>query len=174
MIAVGEPFTLVDSIKYMNFSGCVLESTEQGDFILPIYLNNMSNQEKLALRKSTIKVKVIKDANYLVLHLIDIKGLGQFELIFNPLLYTGEKRDNFLKSNLITIIGIESTKNIVQTIRQVNMPKQMYINFLGQFQEGKEIENYSNRYNRWIDDLISRYSVEQLWDRGNYIGKLGE
>lgn len=97
-----------------------------------------------------------------------------FELNLDPTLYKDGRGQNLLKSNMLTIVGIESTTNIINTLRYCNFPTRLYTKMITVWDRAKDIENYSQKYTRWVNDLDNRYSLIQLWDVANYAGKMGE
>ena len=102
-----------------------------------------------------------------------------FECVFNPLLYKDERMSNLLESNMMYVIGVESNDNTIKTLRYGNMPMGLIRKCIGvwgkigEMGEREKVE-YGRKYNRWVDDLDSRYDVLELWEMGVYVGKMGE
>lgn len=172
-IAVGDDFDLFIDRNLTDQTGCILEYAND-QFVLIVYLNNMTKEEEYLLQKVPITVRQIKEA-YFNLFIVKFGTTNQvFEIAFNPVLYTDNRMDNLLNTNMVLMLGVESTTNKIKTIRQFNMPKKMFTSIIEQYQNGKNIIDYNNKFTRWVDDLDNRYSVLKLWDLGTYVGKMGE
>lgn len=175
ILEIGKPFELFYGRNMEGQSGCIFECHKTGGYALIVYMDNMTEAEKKLLRFGKIQVKIIKETDSFMLTLIKFANSPLvFEMEFDPTLYKDNRMDNMLKSNIIDIIGVESTDNTIQTIRQVSTPMNLYRIWLVAWQVAKETNNFSEKYKRWVDDLRKRYSVLQLWDIGSYIGKMGE
>ena len=97
-----------------------------------------------------------------------------FEIDFDPFLYEDERKDLIGQSNLVSMVGVELTNNIVRTIRLVNMPKKLYSKYITAWSLMDDREGFSDRYRQWINNLHEKYSVLELWRMGVYVGKMGE
>jgi len=174
-LEVGEEFDLFKGKFLAGQDGAIFEALHGGGFALIIYLSNMNNKEKELLRKGKIQVRVIRETDYFVLTLVRFASSPLiFEIVFDPLLYKDEREDQLGDSNIVYIVGIESNTNIIQTLRMANMPVRLYHIFQSSWEKAKDIPDFSTKYNRWIEDLEKRYSVLELWDMGEYVGKMGE
>lgn len=180
LLEVGKPFTMFKNSKMLGNDGAILELLEskgKGEWFIGIYLTNMSRKEELSLRNSKIIVKLIKETESFILPIMGYSDLT-FSLIFDPLKYIDNRKNILFDitkiNNMVTIVGIESTTNTIKTLRYANMPKKLYLALMQQYEHAKIVENFSEKYDRWIDDLYNRYTDEQLWQMGTYIGKMGE
>jgi hypothetical protein len=173
-LEVGKPFELFQGVNLVGQTGAFLEALYGGGYMISIYLNNMTAVEKKALSTGTIKTKIFKDDYHLILPMVNFNNVLYFSLIFDPLKYKDDRQNTLFNSNLVTIVGIESNNNIVQTLRMANMPRRLFLALMMQRDKAKDIENYSKRYDRWVNDLYSRYTDEQLWNMAEYVGKMGE
>lgn len=54
------------------------------------------------------------------------------------------------------------------------MPKKLFMALMVQRDYALRIDGFSLKYDRWFNDLYNRYSDDELWERGEYIGKMGE
>ena len=174
-IEVGKPFPLFQDSNTHGINGCVFEVLDDGIFILVIYLNNMQSEEKKILKKKKIHVKVIEEDEFILplMRFGDTELL--FEIDFDPFLYLSKNDERFEKigqSNMVNIISIESTNNIVQTMRWVNMPLKLYNKMIATWNTVNDL-NYSKKYKNFIN-RFKRYGLLQLWNMGEYIGKMGE
>lgn len=175
MIKVGESLELFKTTGMEGKDGAVMESLEDGQFCISVFLTNMSEKEKKLLKDANITVKLFKDTDYFLLPLTGFSDKLNFSLIFDPFKYKDKKRkENLYKSNMVTVIGVESTTNIVQAIRYCNMPRKLFLAMIVAYDTAKEIKGFSKRYDRWVDDLYSRYTDDQLWQMATYIGRMGE
>ena len=174
-LEVGTPYTLFQGRNMKNQTASILECNSNGDLFLNIYLDNITQEEIKILKTEIIETKLIQEGNYL-LALIKYKhnkGIT-FEIEFDSTIYKDD-RISKIKSNMLTIIGIESNTNIIQTLRWCNIPQKLHSTWLSNWSEVMKIYNYSKGYKKWIDDLHKRYSVLELWDwYGKYSGKIGE
>lgn len=171
-ISVGQQFDLFQN-DYANTNGSVLEVDTNGDFFLIQYLANITPLEKTLLCEAKITVRMIKEAPPLVKMLICF-GATDFisEINFNPLLYTDSRKDKLFKNNTILIIGVESTTNKIATLKCSTMPKTMFLNLRNQYQQAKKVENYNEKYLNWTNDLENKYTINELWEMGQYIGQI--
>jgi len=174
-LEVGTPYTLFTGKDMSNQTASILECNQNGDLFLNIYLNNITLEEIKILRTEIIETKLIQEGNYLLalIKYKNNKGIT-FELEFDPTIYKDD-RISKIKSNMLTIVGIESNTNIIQTLRWYNIPQKLHSTWLSNWSEVMKIDNYSKGYKKWINDLHKRYSVLELWDwYGKYSGKMGE
>jgi hypothetical protein len=176
-LQVGQQFPMFENSKrnMIGADGAVFEllPSDEG-YILCIYMSNMNKREFEALRNEKIICRYIQEGDFL----LTLIKYGSTELIFeislDPTLYKDGRGANLLKSNMLSVVGIESTTNIVNTLRYCNIPTKLYSKMITVWDKAKYIENYSRKYTNWMNDLDSRYSVIELWDIGVYIGKMGD
>jgi hypothetical protein len=176
-LQVGEPFPMFENSRQMVLGqdGCVMEILPEDEgYILSLYMRNMTKREFECLRYEKIKCSFIQEGDF-ILTLIKYGNTDLiFEISLDPTLYKDGRGTNFLKSNMITIVGIESTTNIVNTLRHCSIPVGLYKKWITVWDKAKDIENYSQKYTNWMNDLDDRYSVEELWNIGVYAGEMGE
>lgn len=174
ILKVGEKFNIFKTHDMDKKDGAILESLEDGQLFISVFLSNITKQERMTLKEVKVTVKLFQDTDYFLLTLMSYADRMQFSLIFDPLKYKGKKKTNLFKSNMLTIAGIESTTNIIQTLRYCNIPRGMYFALMNQYERAKEIESFSDKYNRWVASVYDKYTDQQLWDMAKYVGKLGE
>lgn len=174
ILEVGKKFELFKTNNMIGKEGCVLEVLQDGMFCVSVYLKDMSIREKKALKEDIIKVKLFKDDKHLILPMFKYGNILKFGLIFDPLKYIDERKENIFKSNMVIIVGIESISGMIETIRYCNMPKKLFMALMVQRDYALRIDGFSLKYDRWFNDLYNRYSDDELWERGEYIGKMGE
>jgi len=172
-LEVGKPYELFTGKNMKNKTACIFECTENGTLLLNIYINNMTNSEKQSLRFDKIEVRIIEESNYLYT-LFNIGNNFIFELDFDPTLYKDDRIMNIIKSNLVHVISIESSNNLIQILRLVNAPLKLFTKWHTIWINAKEINDYSIKYKNWVFDLQNRYSPTDLWEYGKYVGKMGE
>jgi len=134
----------------------------------------MNQSEILLLRQGKISVRIIHELDYLLTLIKFESSQLIFELPFDPTKYKDDRVDKLLNSNMLQIITIESSNNIVKGLRMVSIPFKLFNLWITVWTNAKNIFDYSNKYERWMNDLDNRYSLLNLWDRGIYIGKMGE
>jgi len=173
-LEVGKEFWLFKTNKMLGVYCCVLEVLSDGIFCVSVYLNNMSAKEKKALKNDIIRVKLFRDSDYFILPMFKYGNNLEFSLIFDPLKYIDERKDNMFKSNMVIVVGIESSNGVIETLRYCNMPKRLYLALMVQRDSASKVDGFSEKYNKWVNDLYRRYSDDELWDRGVYVGKMGE
>jgi len=176
-LKIGERFDLFVGRNLRGQNGCVFEQMQGGGVALIVYLDNMTIQEQLVLKHAKISVRVIREDKDLLLTMIRYDGSPLiFEMSFDPTLYKNkpEQYNQFIKSNMLTIIGIDSNTNIIKTLRLVSVPKRLYSLWISVWMNALKNENFSQKYNKWIDDLDSRYSVIKLWNMAENYGKMGQ
>ena len=175
-VSVGEEFTLFRDVvgKMKGIDGVICELLDDGHFTIVIYMNNMSKKEKEILSEKQIYARIIEEGNFL----LPIIRYGNspliYEIEFNPFLYYQDKRFDYVgKSNLVFIFGIESTTNIIKTMRYVNMPKKLYSKMVANWNSIYDVEEYNKEYKKWVNSF-KNYHLFDLWERATYIGKFGE
>ncbi len=174
-LEVGKPFELFAGRDYSGIDGCMFELLHDGSFVLIVYMNNMTEKEREVLRKTKIETRIIQETDYFIIHLIKFTGTPLiFEIDFDPTLYPDERKDMIAESNMVSIIGVESNDNTIQTLRLANMPLGLHEKLVAAWIQAKEIEGFSKKYKAWIMDLQSRYSVLGMWKMGVYMGKRGD
>jgi len=175
-LEVGKEFPMFINSKrnMVNADGCIFEILPENDYIICIYMRGMNKNEISALRYEKIKCKYIQEGDFI----LPLIRYGNTELIFelnlDPTLYKDGRGNNLLKTNMLTIVGIESMTNVINTLRYCNFPVRLYSKLITIWDKAKDINNYSDKYTRWVNDIDNRYSLVQLWDMGIYIGKMGE
>ncbi|MDD4111347.1 MAG: hypothetical protein PHS54_07430 [Clostridia bacterium] len=178
-LAVGQPLELFKTrpeFKYQD--GAVFECLQGGTFAFIIYMNKITEQEKEILRKNKIRVKIIREDDFLLTMINYVGTPLVFEMSFDPTLYKDGRFFSLSKSNLITIIGVDSSNNIIQTLRTVSTPPKLFGIWQKYWLKPWNISHYQEdftiRYKEWVDNLDTKYTVLQLWERGEYIGVMGE
>jgi len=171
-LEAGTLYTLFYGRNTLNQSCSILECNENGELFLNIYIDNMTPTEKQSLKMDKIETRIIQEGDYLYT-LLKYGNSLLFELEFDPNLYK-DNRINNIKGNMLIIIGIESTNNIIQTLRWTNVPQKLFSIWLSNWHEVKKINDYTIKYKKWADDLKDRYSTLQLWEYGKYVGYMGE
>jgi len=172
-LEVGKPYTLFQGKNMKNQTACIFECNKNGELYLNIYINNMTSIEKQSLRFNKIEVRILEESNYLYTLFKYGKTLI-FELDFDPTLYKDNRIINIINSNLVHVISIESKNNLIQTLRLVNAPLKLFTKWHSIWINAKDIDNYSIKYKNWVFDLQNRYSPTQLWEYGEYLGRMGE
>lgn len=174
LLQVGKEFSMFSKTKILNTTGCVFEKVPDGGFVLSVYLDNMTKEEEFLLRRGKITTRIIHEGFFL-LTLIQFANTEMiFEISFDPTLYKDNRMNELLKSNMINLIGIESTTNIIKVLRMVNIPMGLYRRMITLWSMTKDIENYSKKYSNWVSELDKRYTVPKLWEMGIYTCRLGE
>jgi len=174
VLEVGKPYDLFAGRDMASQDGCILEFyQEYGGYGLILYMNKMTEIEKLFLRRGKIRTRVINENNF-VLTLLNINNDLYFDVEFDPLLYKDSRMNNILNTNMMDVIGVESSDNTVQTLRYVSVPMKLYNIWIKAWTNAKYEQNFSERYKRWVKDLQIRYDLEKLWDMGIYVGYMGE
>ena len=171
-LEIGTPYTLFKGRDMSNQCGCILECHKQGELFFNIYIDDMTEKEKQSLRFDKIETRIIQENNY-IYALLKFGDNLLFEIEFNPNLYK-DNRVNNIKGNMVYIISVESNNNIIQTLRYVNIPQKLFSTWLSNWNEVLKINDYSEKYKKWIDDLRNRYSPLKLWEYGKFSGYMGE
>jgi len=172
-LQIGKPYTLFQGKNMKNQTACIFECTEDGTLLLNIYINNMTSTEKQSLRFDKIEVRILEESDFLYT-LFKVGNHLIFELDFDPTLYKDNRIINIINSNLVHVISIESSNNLIQILRLVNAPLKLFTKWHTIWINAKEINDYSIKYKNWVFDLQNRYSPTDLWEYGKYIGKMGE
>jgi len=171
-LEIGKPYVLFTGKNMKNQTACIFECTENGTLLLNIYINNMTPSEKQSLKLDKIEVRIIEESDFLYT-LLKFGEILIFELDFDPTLYKDNRIINIINSNLVHVISIESSNNLIQILRLVNAPLKLLTKWHSIWINAKDIDNYSVKYKNWVLDLQNRYSPTELWEYGKYIGKMG-
>jgi len=172
-LEIGKPYVLFTGKNMKNQTACIFECAKNGELFLNIYINNMTNSEKQSLRFDKIEVRILEESNFLYT-LFKVGDYLIFELDFDPTLYKDDRIINIIESNLVHVISIESSNNLIQALRLINAPMKLFTKWHTIWINAKEINDYSKKYKNWVLDLQNRYSPTQLWEYGKYVGKMGE
>ena len=174
-ISVGEKFTLFQE-RYHSFNdGGYFEALEDNDgFIMTVYLAGMDETEKTILGNEIIQARMIKDGNK-ILGLIRYGDSPLiFEMSFDPTLYKDKRAMQIAFDNhMLTIVGVERSNNVVQTLRMSNFPMKLKQAFITAWTSAYEEENYSENYTKWLNHLY-QYDTVTLWKNATDVGYFGE
>jgi len=164
-IEVGQPFLLPNpGVR----NGAVLEAARGGGLMLLIYLESMTQTEADTLRKDKIAVRAYREQDKLLL-LFRFGPELIFEVSFNPRRYSDERSNAVGKSNLLHIVGIESSSNIVRLQRVVSISARLLA--MMERYWGEQSQVTPEKYDAWLERL-TQCSVDELWEQGEYIGQL--
>lgn len=161
-ISLGQPFDFFSNSADIK-QGAVLEMLPGGGFIYVIHIPMITTDEVYALNTERIQMKVLQEGPYLLTLFSFGHGFIQ-EASFDPTIYKDGRISNLLKNNMLHIVGVESTSNIVCAQRLISVPMVLYGTWIAAWGEAKIIPGYSQKYNRWMQDLYERYSTRQLWE----------
>ena len=174
-LQVGTQFELFKGRNMCGQTGCIMEQLADSSFALIVYMDNMTTGEFMTLKEDKIHVRVIKETNDFVLTLLKYgKTPLIFELCFDPTLYKDERRGVFGKSNMLTIIGVESNTNIIKTLRMVSMPMKLFKLYNRAWELALKHDGFSEKYSAWLNDLTNRYTTVQLWGMSDGYGQMGQ
>ncbi|BCV23260.1 hypothetical protein [Gelria sp. Kuro-4] len=167
-LKVGEPF----SVRLPSGEEKVyFELAEGGGFYWIVGLPKMTESEIEVLKRKPIKFYTIQEQGFV--YLLARIGYMEFELHFNPALYAyAPDRLAFLtKSNMVTLVGVDSETNIVRVLRYFNLPLRLWDKLQASWQvvlrEGGKV------YDDWVETLRS-FSLDDLYRRAEYVGRGGE
>jgi hypothetical protein len=179
VLLVGQPFELFKTRPDLHCAdGAIMELLPGGTFAIIVYMNQMTKHEKEILRKNKIKVKIICEDDFILTMINYVGSPLIFEMSFDPTLYKDGRLFDISKSNLVTIIGVDSSNNVIQTLRTVSTPLKLFEIWKKYWFKPWDIshhqKDFSIQYKKWVDNLDLKYTVLQLWERGEYIGSMGE
>lgn len=173
-IAVGQPFKLFTGRNLSGQSGAIMEALHGGEFAIMVLLPGMTSEEKKVLRERKIEVRLFKEGCFL-LFMFRYQGTNFInEASFDPTLYSDDRSQTLITSNMITVVGLDTFTGLVQTLRYANLPLTFMRAVLGPWELAKSYPNYSRIYDGWRNDLQRRYSVMELWERAQPLGCLGD
>jgi len=177
-IKVGEKMPVFQKSleKMKGRDGAVFEASEfnQG-YNFFIHLANISFMEKHIFQTERVHMRVLQGSDGLVLPMMQFGKTGlMFEILFDPTLYDDNRSLQFTnRSNILTMILIESTNGIVKAIRQCNLPLKMIQICKEAWAKAILDPEYRKKHNEWAEK-ISRYPLQTLWSRATKVGELGE
>jgi hypothetical protein len=176
-IVVGQKFPLFEK-GYEQHKGqeyAVFEASEfnQG-YMFCAYIPHPRGYEIEAFRKSPIQMRIVK-GDGMVIPMIKIGNQLIYEIIFDPTLYDDDRALQIVdRNNILTLFLIDSNTGMLLAIRQCNFPLKM-------IQMCKEVWsraildiNFSEKFSNWHKTLQEKYSLNTMWERALYVGKMGE
>lgn len=174
VLRVGQQFSFPGRTIPPNFDGGILEASPDGFWLL-IYLSGISGKERKLLAEAKISVRLL-ESREMVLSLIRFGDSPLiFELPFDPTLYADDRAITLInRVNTLQLVGLESSDATIQVLRLLSIPRELQRRWRKSWEAVFQIPNVSAQYNDWLDKLYARYSVVQLWDMAEYVGKLGE
>ncbi|WP_137744587.1 hypothetical protein [Robertmurraya siralis] len=162
--AVGETFPLIDSIS--RGEGTALNYVSDGSLFITVKWSNITSKEKKELKNGVIRFRYVKDGEYLLL-LMRIGTLPPMEFPFDPTIY-GRKGIPFsIQSNKIDIFVIEHTSSKLMVMRMIGFSEKFMNLLKDTWKENILAKDFA--YNSWLNNLIKRYSTNDLWDMGTSI-----
>jgi len=174
-IMVGKKFTLFQE-RYHSFSdGGYFEALDDNDgFIMTVYLAGMDETEKALLESEIIQARMIQDGNKILALIRYGDSPLIFEMNFDPTLYKDKRAMQIAFDNhMLTIVGVERSNNVVQTLRMSNFPMKLKQAFITAWTSAYEEENYSENYTKWLNHLY-QYDTVTLWKNATDVGYFGE
>lgn len=163
-IKVGAQFDFKERKSFGD--GAYFENLGNGMWMQTIYLNHIQQSEIDAIEKETPQFRYVKQDDY-ILPLIGYEGNFTFEMEFDPTLYLSNNInitfEDIKSSNLMTIVLIEGTTNIVKLIKSVSIPIKLFDIMMASYENAFRIDNFSNGYKQWIDKLRMLNQI-QLWE----------
>ncbi len=176
-IAVGEPLTGATREAQLRDRTLMLLEWGNSGYTLYVALPDMSEQEAEIIKQNKVKVRVFQTADY-VLPVWQFVGSQLFgETPFDPTLYLPycpDCKEAIPRTNLVTIIGVDSATMIIKALRAANLPNNWRHIVSNAWSDAWEDPTYSKRYNAWIDTVIAQYTPKQLLREALRIGYLGE
>lgn len=174
VISVGQPFRLFTGRNLYGQSGAIMEALHGGEFVIMVLLPGMTPEEKMVLRGCKIEVRMYKEGCFL-LFMFRYQGTDLInEASFDPTLYADDRTQTLIKSNMVTVVGLDTLTGLVQTLRYANLPLTFMRAVLGPWEQAKSYPNYSRIHTGWREDLERRYSTMELWEMSQPLGCLGD
>lgn len=175
---VGQTFTLTKQPIQPMSQGALFEVVRQkqrADLWLLVLGPNFTEKEVERFRNEPIHVRVMRESSF-VLSLIRFGSSRlMFELIFDPTRYQDQRAVEVLSQmNTVTFFSVDTASNILRSIRYTNAPEKWRQVLLKSWREAFFAQDYSERYQRWVKELESRYSMMSLWEYGSPLGRFVE
>jgi len=138
-----------------------------------------SKEERKILRKAKILTRyIIDESKTMVMAFIRFESSPLiYELVFDPTRYKAIERKDRIdwwdKSNTVSLLLIDSATGAIGAIRVANMPKALWEVWRESWRKSVSIEDYSQKYSKWINTLWQRQTME-LWNTATPSGMFGE
>ncbi|MNV33419.1 hypothetical protein D3C71_1247860 [compost metagenome] len=178
LLKVGAEYSLFNFEKVRGTdSAMIFEALEDNNgYMVNIYMKDMTPQEVNLIGNAPIAVRVMRDSPLLFMPIIRFGSSPlMFEVIFDPTLYKDKRALQLgLNNNKVTFVAVDSRNNIIKSLRMASIPKRLRELWLTSWTQAFETENFSQKYTNYVQDITSRYSLQDLWERSVYIGKFGD
>jgi hypothetical protein len=175
-MAVGRPFQWRDSVTRQGRDEFILDWDPAG-YILIAFLRGMTDREAKILDRNKVRVSaIVKGA--CVMPIWRWAGSQLYaETPFDPTVYlplVPGAKEQLLRSNLVTLVGVDSTTIITRVLKVANLP-QRFIDAAHEAWKGAWDDlDYSAKYAQWRMELTSEHSLDRLVAQAEYLGCLGD
>lgn len=176
-LSVGRPFRYKDADARLRNQEVFLLEWDKGGYMLIVALPGMTASEADTVKRNRVRVSAFVEGAY-VLPLWRFVGSNLFgETPFDPTAYqkhVPESSSLLLTTNLVAVVGVDSSTMIVRSLRVANLPSAWLRCVKAAWQTAWVSPGYSVGYSRWLDGVISKFTVEELEQRAEYLGHLGD
>ncbi len=173
---VGQPFRFRDAETCLRNCEAFLLEWDRSGYMLIVALPGMTPGEVDIIKRNLVCVSALVEGAC-VLPIWRFSGSALFgETPFDPTKYRKwipEFPSLLPKSNLVTVMGVDSATMIVKVLRAANLPKTFVAKAVNAWQRAWDDPSYSARYSQWIDSLMLR-SLDDISARAEYMGRLGD
>lgn len=174
---VGKPLAYRDVETRIRNQTLMLLEWDNSGYILIIALPDMTEKETAIIKKNRVRVHAIAESGYIlpVWHFTGSQLFG--ETPFDPTAYRNyipNYSELLPKTNLVTIIGVDSATMVIKALRAANLPSAAVKMATSAWESILDDTSYSSKYARWVDDLTTRYSIKEILELAKYIGRLGD
>lgn len=174
--SVGKLFRYKDADARLRGQELFLLEWDVSGYMLIIALPGMTDEEASVVRQNRVAVKAVIDGSF-VLPLWAFEGSPLYgETPFDPTAYRSSLPESIREipqTNLITIVGLDSTSMIIRVLRVANLPAAWLQRVVPAWELAWEDPEYRSRYAAWLDRLAT-LSLDEVKRRTERLGFLGE
>lgn len=149
---------------------------DQSGFILICAMAGMMEDESQILKQNKVRVSAMVEGGF-VLPVWRFAGSQVYgETPFDPTVYrlhVPDSHEQILSSRIVTIVGVDSETMVVRALRAANLPPRLAHAMHDAWKTAWDDPTYSRRYASWISTMMC-YSMEELVERAEYMGSLGD
>ena len=152
----------------MDYDGCVLEFMDLiPEFVLIIGYQDLSEQEIKDFKNGEIKFRYLCNENFMV-PLMKI-GDNYVSLIFDPYLYSSEKREGIEEIRTVNMIVYDRLDRIVEVIRRFKFDNLIYLKWLEYWRKIEDLNQRGIRFRSYVSQIETNADLRELWTEAHEI-----
>lgn len=175
-LSVGKLFRYKNADARLRGQELFLLEWDRSGYMLIVALPSMTQKEAEIVKRNKVQVNaLVKGAFVLPFWRFAASNLYG-ETPFDPTAYRSSLPESIREipqTNLITIVGLDSTSMIIRVLRVANLPAAWLQRVVPAWEPAWEDPAYSSRYGAWLDRLAT-LPLDEIAQRAERLGYLGE